>query len=278
MNDVQLSSLIRDHASKHKATDRLRAELRTRAVLVDAARPGRDVTLHQQAGWSTWLQTFGGKWLAAWRYLAVGAGGGVMASVGIGFLVFHLQVGTLAGGDLVAAHVRAMRDGPLVQVVSTDQHTVKPWFQGKLDFAPPVVDLIDAGYALLGGRVEDFRGRPVAALAYSRDQHIINLFIEPDTATQPPKRDVVNGFNVLRWSDGVMRYALVGNIGVAEAEQFPKLWQTAWQSEQKQLPHSSLPVVSRPPPGSMQGGWLVNAKVVAAARVRAMILVFMISS
>ena len=82
-------------------------------------------------------------------------------------------------GDLVSAHLRSLQGDHLIDVQSTDQHTVKPWFNGRLDVAPPVVDLTAQGFTLIGGRVDYLDGRPVASIVYKRRAHIINLFVAP---------------------------------------------------------------------------------------------------
>ena len=127
--------------------------------------------------------------------------------------------------ELVANHVRALHVGPIAEVVSTDRHAVKPWFQGRLDFAPPVFDLGSDGFALMGGRIEHVRGTAVAALAYARNRHVIDLFIWPTAGQQAPVRSVRRGFNVMHWADGSMQYWAVSDIDRDEFEVFARLWQ-----------------------------------------------------
>ena len=126
--------------------------------------------------------------------------------------------------DLVADHVRALQGGTLTDVASTDRHTVKPWFQGRLDFAPPVFDLAAEGFPLLGGRVEHVRGSAVATLAYSHNRHFIDMFVWPSADQQAPVRSMRKGFNVLHWADGSMQYWAVSDLERAEMERFTQLW------------------------------------------------------
>jgi anti-sigma factor RsiW len=123
--------------------------------------------------------------------------------------------------EAVNDHVRSLQAGHLVDVVSSDQHTVKPWFAGKLDFAPPVTDLATAGFPLAGGRLEHLDGRPAAALVFHRRSHAINLFIWPAATVLPnshqPDR---NGYNTETWSRDGLNFLAVSEIPAAELAQF----------------------------------------------------------
>jgi anti-sigma factor RsiW len=109
----------------------------------------------------------------------------------------------------------------LTDVPSSDQHTVKPWFDGKLDFAPPVVDLADRDFTLVGGRLDYLDDQPVAALVYQRRRHVINLFVSPaGTKRDGVTADVYRGYNVLRWSGGGMSHCAVSDLNEAELREF----------------------------------------------------------
>jgi len=131
--------------------------------------------------------------------------------------------------DVVAGHIRALQPGHLMDVASTDQHTVKPWFDGRLDFAPLVKkDLRAEGYPLAGGRLDYLGGRTVAALVYQRRQHIINPFVWPDS--HHSDRSSVDGdhsgYNVQRWNRDGMAFWAVSDLNAQELAEFVRLWQT----------------------------------------------------
>ena len=125
------------------------------------------------------------------------------------------------------AHVRALLTDHLTDVLSSDHHTVKPWFAGKLDFSPTVDDLASQGYALAGGRLDYLDGRPVAALVYQHQRHIINLFSwpVPQAGDTPAAVEVRQGYNQIHWMQGGMTYWAVSDLNVDELHAFVQLVQ-----------------------------------------------------
>ncbi len=123
--------------------------------------------------------------------------------------------------EAISDHVRSLQAGHLMDVASTDRHTVKPWFAGKLDFSPPVFDLADAGYPLVGGRLERIDGQAAAALVFHRRLHTINLFVWPATNRPVPTRHGEgNGYYAESWSQGGLNFLAVSEIPAAELAQF----------------------------------------------------------
>jgi anti-sigma factor RsiW len=125
---------------------------------------------------------------------------------------------------LVGAHVRALMKGPLIEVVSSDRHTVKPWFAGRVDLAPKVKDFADQGYRLSGGRVDVVSGRRAAVLAYTHGRHEIDLFVWASPGPAPAVTvSVARGYNVARWTDGDLGYAAVSDMDENEMRVFVDL-------------------------------------------------------
>jgi len=126
--------------------------------------------------------------------------------------------------QMVDNHLRSMLADHLVDVPSSDQHTVKPWFQGKLNFAPSVPDLTADGFTLIGGRLDVVGGRPVAAIVYRRRQHVVNLWIlAADGAPGQLKSGDVEGFHLLQWGKGGMAYWAVSDLNPVELREFAML-------------------------------------------------------
>ena len=120
----------------------------------------------------------------------------------------------------VDAHVRILESGRLFDIASSDQHTVKPWFLGKIDFAPPVEDLASAGFPLAGGRVDALDSQPEAALIYMRRLHPIDVFIRPSSASSGVDARTLRGFQVRHWTAREMSFWVVSDLGGAELDDF----------------------------------------------------------
>jgi len=223
MNDDDLSRLLLQHASRFPAAERLRAAVRTQMTLQAAAQeapPARP----------TWRERFAR--LARVHPALAGAGGlalGVALTLATLIAVPRLSLDGTLPDELVAAHVRALQVGPLYEVASSDRHQVKPWFQGRLDYAPTVLDepLREQGFALLGGRVQAVQGRPTAVLAYQVRLHKIDLYLWPAEGGAAPERLQRRGFNLVRWSDGAMQFWAVSDVDGVELERFAAAWRTA---------------------------------------------------
>jgi anti-sigma factor RsiW len=126
--------------------------------------------------------------------------------------------------QLLSSHVRSLMVNHLTDVATSDQHTVKPWFNGKIDFSPPVVDLATEGFPLVGGRVDYIGSRVVAALVYRRHGHVINLFIWPSTPNASVSASERDGYNLLRWSKDGLIYWAVSDLAADEIDKFRKLF------------------------------------------------------
>lgn len=127
--------------------------------------------------------------------------------------------------ELVDAHIRSLQPGHLTDVESTDQHTVKPWFDGRLDFIPPVADYSEEGFPLVGGRLDAADGRTVGALVYGRRKHLISLFVWPEksSSTEFSRSGSSRGYQWLMWHTGDMRFCLVSDISASDLEQLREL-------------------------------------------------------
>lgn len=128
--------------------------------------------------------------------------------------------------EVIANHIRSLQPGHLLDVESTDQHTVKPWFNGRVDFSPPVRDLAEQGFPLMGGRLDYLDRRNVATLVYQRRKHIISVFVWPlDSAAKPPASAFAEGYNVISWQHAGMNFCAVSDVNADDLQQLSQLLQ-----------------------------------------------------
>ena len=127
--------------------------------------------------------------------------------------------------EVVASHVRSMLAAHLLDVSSSDKHTVKPWFDGRLKFAPPVQDFADHGFRLIGGRLDYLGGREAAALVYQRNKHIINLFIWPSgsAGSSSVRSHSSNGYNTLNWNRNGFEWWAISDVNADDLQAFAGL-------------------------------------------------------
>jgi anti-sigma factor RsiW len=191
---METRKMILDESLRYHATASL--EKKVRAALAQQDREGRKL------GW-LWFQ-----------WPSIGATAAALV------LVAFLWVRTPANSierEVIDSHVRSLMAGHLMDVPSTDQHTVKPWFAGKLDFSPPVEDLSEEGFPLIGGRLEYLDGHPAAAVVFRRKLHIINVFIWPASADNRGFRSMTQqGYHLVETSQGGMEYWLVSDLNDVE--------------------------------------------------------------
>ena len=151
-------------------------------------------------------------------WLAPGLGGALAASLLIVAVVPSSTQSTV-DQQLISSHVRSLQPGHLTDVQTTNQHIVKPWVNGKIDFAPPVPELADKGFPLAGGRLDSIGGKTVAAIVYHRRLHTVNLFVWR-AKSEGVRSSVEDGFALSEWSDDGLRFAAVSDISSDELHQF----------------------------------------------------------
>jgi anti-sigma factor RsiW len=158
-----------------------------------------------------------------WNWLTTAVSGAFAACLALLLTttLLHSSNQSLAR-EIVSSHIRSLMASHALDVVSTDQHTVKPWFNGKLDFSPPVKDLAPQQFPLIGGRLDYIDGRNVAALVFQRHKHVINLFIWPATEkdSRPAPVTTIQGYNLVHWSDSQMTFWAVSDVNENDLMEF----------------------------------------------------------
>ncbi len=212
-NMQQLSAAIRAAAPYHPAPETLRVAVRAFIKAETAPPPGRTLT---RPASRSWVRFGSGS--------SFGAGFALAACLALA-VVLPRENGRLTDA-VVADHIRSLQPGHLMDVVSTDQHTVKPWFDGRLAFAPPVKDLRANEFSLVGGRLDYLDSREVAALLYRRRLHVIQLFVWPSSRglDHGPTQGVRNGYNFVHWNQDEMAFWAVSDLNAAELADFARLW------------------------------------------------------
>jgi anti-sigma factor RsiW len=161
-----------------------------------------------------------------WRFLAVAAA--LLLVAYSGWRIISSSRGdneeTVLAAEIVDAHLRSLQPGHLTDVISTDQHTVKPWFDGKLDFSPPVQDFAEQGFPLQGGRIDVVHGRTVAALVYGRRKHFVNVFVWPTSEKDSaPRAGSQQGYQWMEWRKGGMEFCAVTDAAPSALDELHRL-------------------------------------------------------
>jgi anti-sigma factor RsiW len=206
---LELRGVIRENASRFKAPDELRASL-SRSLGV-APEPQQTVIP---------FRTRSRRW---WRPAASGFAAGAALAASLALVIDRTTVTDPTVDNVVAAHIRALQPGHLTDVEVSDRHQVKPWFDGKIDFAPPVKDLSDQGFDLVGGRLDYLNGRDAAAIVYRRRLHLIDVLVTKAGRATPPDA-TSSGYNVVHWTEGGEDYWAVSDLNQAELADFARIW------------------------------------------------------
>jgi len=169
---------------------------------------------------------------AVLRGFAMGSAVSAIAATGLGAIVLRSDDEARIKSEIVSAHLRSLQAGHLTDVISTDQHTVKPWFNGKLDVAPPVVDLTAQDFTLVGGRLDYVDAHAIGAIVYRRRLHVVNLFVAQTASAEPraARTETFQGFNIRSWSEGGLNFWAVSDLAADELAEFAEKFQAAIKS------------------------------------------------
>jgi len=212
---AQARALVRDDLYQPVPED-VRHRVMTALAAARPARPAMAAAAPESLGW--WHR---------WWSNGASFGLGAACAAALAFLLLMPAMPPGLPEQVIAGHVRALQPGHLQDVASEDRHTVKPWFDGRIDFAPPVKDLAAARFPLTGGRLDYLDGRPVAALVYQRDKHVIDLFVWPAAGETPPQSAERQGYNIVHWSQNGMAFWAVSDLETAQLRQFAEDWRRA---------------------------------------------------
>ncbi|HYJ17326.1 MAG TPA: zf-HC2 domain-containing protein [Candidatus Limnocylindria bacterium] len=205
-----LSGKIRSQARYHIASPALADRVRTASAPATLSQP---VTKFSKPG-------FFSRWVPM-------TGAAAMAILIAGVALWQFagrNVETRLSQEILSSHIRSTLSQQPFDIASADRHTVKPWFRGKLNFAPPVVDLAAQGFVLQGGRLDFVDGRTVPVIVYGRRKHVVNLYVWPNPghADQPPKPSSVNGYNLIGWQSDGMRLSAISDLAAGELAEFAR--------------------------------------------------------
>lgn len=215
MDDQPMAELppeVKQNMTRYKAPPGLERRIR-HMVARETSEEGGGLWAKLRASWPA----------SFWQWAPVGASFACGALLAVSVLTYHQATSREdeLEQDVVASHVRSLMVNHLTDVASTDQHTVKPWFIGKLDYAPPVVDLAQQGFPLIGGRLDYLEDRPVAALVYRRNGHMINVFVLPANDARAAKQPAsLHGYQVALWEKAGMRFWAVSDISRDDMTKF----------------------------------------------------------
>ena len=212
MHQAFAQAPLKEAAPAHLRS-RIEAALAVPAATISAPRQSWLASMH--ASWrESWKNFFGG--------FAVGTALSAAVAASLVIAVVRNDQNQQIASDVVSAHLRSLQAGHLTDVETSDQHTVKPWFNGKLEVAPPVIDLTAQGFTLIGGRLDYINGQPVASIVYRRRKHVINLFVAQQlgAAVHGVKDETVQGFNIRHWSESGLDLWAVSDIDAGELDEF----------------------------------------------------------
>lgn len=165
-----------------------------------------------------------------WRWAGGGAVGGFAVAAALALALLPPHGADPLEQEVIASHVRSLQEGHLIDVATSNRHVVKPWFNGRIDFAPPVPDLVDQGFPLAGGRLDVLGGQTAAALVYRRDRHVINLLVRPARAGAgdgPLKPMADDGYQMRGWRRSGLEYWAVSDVDPAALDAFTVAYRAA---------------------------------------------------